>query len=118
MTGLEALRAADQGEDAGASVSVLVEVLVAGAGALVILAFVFASFMAIVPLLMAVIAIPTTFLLVWPLAEVTEVSIAVQFLVALTGLGIAIDYALLVVMRWREEHRRGKAATRPPFGTR
>jgi RND superfamily putative drug exporter len=107
VTGLEALRAEVAGEDAGASVSVLVEVLVAGAGALVILAFVFASFMAIVPLLMAVIAIPTTFLLVWPLAEVTEVSIAVQFLVALTGLGIAIDYALLVVMRWREEHHRG-----------
>jgi putative drug exporter of the RND superfamily len=107
VTGLEALRAEAAGEEAGASVSVLVEVAVAGAGALVILAFVFASFMAIVPLLMAVIAIPTTFLLIWPLAEVTEVSIAVQFLVALTGLGIAIDYALLVVMRWREEHQRG-----------
>jgi RND superfamily putative drug exporter len=110
VTGLDALRAADQGEDAGASVSVVVEVLVAGAGALVILAFVFASFMAIVPLLMAVIAIPTAFLLVWPLAEVTEVSIAVQFLIALTGLGIAIDYALLVVMRWREEHQRAGAS--------
>ena len=79
----------------------------AGAGALIVLAFVFASFMAIVPLLMAVIAIPTTFLLVWPLAEVTEVSIAAQFIIALLGLGIAIDYALLVVMRWREEHRQG-----------
>ncbi len=110
VTGLEALRAADQGEDAGASVSALVEVLVAGAGALVILAFVFASFMAIVPLLMAVIAIPTTFLLVWPLAEVTEVSTAVQFLIALVGLGIAIDYALLVVMRWREEYQRGEVS--------
>ena len=32
------------------------------------LAFVFASFMALVPLLMALVAIPTTFLLVWPLA--------------------------------------------------
>jgi RND superfamily putative drug exporter len=80
---------------------------VAGAGALVILAFVFASFMAIVPLLMAVIAIPTTFLLVWPLAEVTDVSIAAQFLIALLGLGLAIDYALLVVMRWREERQGG-----------
>ena len=107
VTGLDALRAASQGESAGTSVSVLVEVLVAGVGALVILAFVFASFMAVVPLLMAVIAIPTTFLLVWPLAAVTDVSIAVQFLVALVGLGIAIDYALLVVMRWREEHRGG-----------
>jgi RND superfamily putative drug exporter len=107
VTGFEALRAEAAGEDAGASVSVLVEVLAAGAGALVILAFVFASFMAIVPLLMAAIAIPTTFLLVWPLAEVTDVSIAAQFLIALLGLGIAIDYALLVVMRWREEHRQG-----------
>jgi RND superfamily putative drug exporter len=106
-TGFEALRAEAAGEDAGGSVSVVVEVLVAGAGALVILAFVFASFMAIVPLLMAMIAIPTTFLLVWPLAEVTDVSIAAQFLIALLGLGIAIDYALLIVMRWREEHQQG-----------
>jgi RND superfamily putative drug exporter len=105
VTGFEALRADAAGEEAGESVSALFEVLVAGAGALVILAFVFASFMAIVPLLMAAIAIPTTFLLVWPLAEVTDVSIAAQFLIALLGLGLAIDYALLVVMRWREEHR-------------
>jgi putative drug exporter of the RND superfamily len=107
VTGFEALRAEVAGEDAGASVTVLVEVLVAGVGALVILAFVFASLMAIVPLLMAAIAIPTTFLLVWPLAEVTDVSIAAQFIIALLGLGLAIDYALLVVMRWREEHRQG-----------
>ena len=61
--------------------------------------------MAIVPLLMALVAIPTTFLLVWPLASVTDVSVIVQFLVALIGLGIAIDYALLVVVRWREERQ-------------
>jgi RND superfamily putative drug exporter len=106
VTGFEALRAEAAGEEAGGSVSVLVEVLVAGAGALVVLAFVFGSFMAIVPLLMAMIAIPTTFLLVWPVAEVTDVSIAAQFLIALLGLGIAIDYALLVVMRWREENEK------------
>ena len=45
------------------------------------------SFMALVPLLMALVAIPTTFLLVWPLASVTDVSVIVQFLVALVGLG-------------------------------
>jgi putative drug exporter of the RND superfamily len=105
VTGLDALRVESEG--GGEGVSVLIEVLVAGAGALLILALVFASFMAIVPLLMAVIAIPTTLLLVWPLAEVTEVSIAAQYVIALIGLGIAIDYALLVVMRWREERRRG-----------
>ncbi len=105
VTGLDALRA--EAGDAGTSVSVLAEVLVAGLGALVVLAFVFASLTALVPLLMAAVAIPTTFLLVWPLAEVTEVSIVLQLLVALIGLGIAIDYALLVVTRWREEHRQG-----------
>jgi RND superfamily putative drug exporter len=108
VTSLEALSAAPAGGDAdGPSVSVLVEVLVAGAGALVVLAFVFGSLMALVPLLMAAVAVPTTFLLVWPLAAATDVSIAVQFLVALVGLGIAIDYALLVVMRWREERGEG-----------
>jgi RND superfamily putative drug exporter len=109
ITGLEALRAAGAaGEGADdTSVSVLVEVLVAGAGALVVLLFVFGSAMAIVPLLMAAVAVPTTFLLVWPLAAVTDVSVVIQFLVALVGLGIAIDYALLVVMRWREERQEG-----------
>jgi putative drug exporter of the RND superfamily len=107
LTGLDALRvAAAEGDAEGTGVSVLIEVLLAGAGALVVLAFVFGSLMAIVPLLMAAVAIPTTFLLVWPLTGITDVSIVVQFLVALVGLGIAIDYALLVVMRWREERRR------------
>jgi RND superfamily putative drug exporter len=107
VTGLDALRA-DAGESEGANVSVLAEVLVAGVGALAVLAFVFGSFMAVLPLLMAAVAIPTTFLLVWPLAEITDVSIAVQFLVALIGLGVAIDYSLLVVMRWREECQRNE----------
>jgi RND superfamily putative drug exporter len=56
---------------------------------------------------MAAIAIPVTFLLTWPIAIATDVSIFVEFLIALVGLGIAIDYALLVVMRWREERQRG-----------
>jgi putative drug exporter of the RND superfamily len=106
VTGLEALRAEAAAGGGDTSVSALAEVLVAGAGALVVLAFAFGSLTALVPLLMAAVAIPTTFLLVWPLASVTDVSIAVQYLVALVGLGIAIDYALLVVMRWREERRR------------
>ena len=106
VTGLDALRAAGKGGDAGKSTGVLVETLAAALGALLILAFVFASFMAFVPLLMALVAIPTTFLLIWPLANVTDVSVIVQFLVALIGLGIAIDYALLVVVRWREERQR------------
>jgi RND superfamily putative drug exporter len=108
VTGLDALRAS-AGENEKGGAGVLIEVLLAGLGALLVLAFVFRSFMAFVPVLMAFVAIPTTFLLIWPVAAVTDVSMIVQFLVALIGLGIAIDYALLVVVRWREERQRGCA---------
>jgi RND superfamily putative drug exporter len=106
VTGLDALRAASaDGGDAGGA-SLAVEAAIAGGGALLVLAFVFASWMAVVPLLMAIVAIPTTFLLIWPLAAATDVSVIVKFLAALIGLAIAIDYALLVVVRWREERQR------------
>ena len=107
VTGLDALRAAaaDSGKSKGASMAV--EALIAGGGALLVLAFVFASWMAVVPILMALVAIPTTFLAVWPLASATHVSVIVKFLIGLVGLAIAIDYALLVVVRWREERQRG-----------
>ena len=72
------------------------------------LAFVFASFLAIVPLFMAIVSIMTTFLLLWGLTTFTDVSPIVQFLVALIGLGVAIDYALLIVVRWREELAHGR----------
>jgi RND superfamily putative drug exporter len=36
-----------------------------------------------------------------------EVSVIVQYLVALIGLGVAIDYSLLIVTRWREELAHG-----------
>jgi RND superfamily putative drug exporter len=104
VTGLDALRAVG-GDDEGVGTGVLLGTLVAALGALLVLAFVFRSFTAFVPLLIALVAIPTTFLLIWPLAAVTDVSVIVQFLVALIGLGIAIDYALLVVVRWREERQ-------------
>jgi RND superfamily putative drug exporter len=105
VTGLDALRATAGDSEAG-STGVLLETLVGALGALLVLTIVFRSFMAFVPLLMALVAIPTTFLLVWPLAELTDVNVIVQFLIALIGLGIAIDYALLVVVRWREERAR------------
>lgn len=105
VTGLDALRAGTVDEAKGASLAL--EALIAGGGALVVLALVFASWMAIVPLLMALVAIPVTFLAVWPLASATDVSVIVKILIALVGLAIAIDYALLVVVRWREERQRG-----------
>ena len=59
------------------------------------------------PLADAVAAILNTFTLVWILTYITNVSIIVQFLIALVGLGVAIDYALLMIFRFREELRHG-----------
>lgn len=87
--------------------SVLTEAMLGGFGSLAVLAFVFASFIALLPLLMAMIAIPTTFLLVDGLTRITSVSVIVEFLIALIGLGVAIDYSLLVVTRWREQRANG-----------
>ena len=60
------------------------------------------------PLLTAVASILNTFTLVWLLTYITDVSIIVQFLIALVGLGVAIDYALLIIFRFREELRHGE----------
>ncbi|HET6152853.1 MAG TPA: MMPL family transporter, partial [Marmoricola sp.] len=87
---------------------VLVETLIGAAGALAVLAFVFASMLAFLPLVIALVSIMTTFLLLLPLTEVTDVSFIVQFLVGLIGLGVAIDYSLILVTRWREERDHGK----------
>jgi RND superfamily putative drug exporter len=87
--------------------SVLVETLFGAIGALAVLLFVFASFLAFVPLLIAAVSILTTFLLVLGLTYLTDVSFVVQFLIALIGLGVAIDYSLLLVSRWREERAHG-----------
>jgi len=46
--------------------------------------------------------------LVLALTYVAEVSFVVQFLVSLVGLGVAIDYSLLIVTRWREERDHGR----------
>ena len=87
---------------------VLAETLFGALGALAVLAFVFASLLAFLPLLMAAFAILTTLLIVLGLTYVGDISAIVQFLVALVGLGVAIDYALLVVTRWREERHHGR----------
>jgi RND superfamily putative drug exporter len=89
--------------------SILGETLIGGLGALIILLFVFGTLPAIgMPLLTAVASILNTFTLVWLLTYVTDVSIIVQFLIALVGLGVSIDYALLMIFRFREELRHGQ----------
>ncbi len=97
-----------QGESTGPSV--LFETLLGGVGALIILLFVFGTVPAIaMPLAMAAASILTTFACVLALTYVTDVSIIVQFLVALVGLGVSIDYALLMIFRFREELAQGES---------
>jgi len=106
VTGYDALMATSS-QDKNGGFGLVAEGLVGGLGALIVLAFVFGSFLALVPLITAFVSIMTSFLALWGLAELTPVSSIVEFLIALVGLGIAIDYSLLVVVRWREEHARG-----------
>jgi putative drug exporter of the RND superfamily len=103
VTGLDVL-ADDKG---GGGTGVLLEAVIGALGALAVLAFVFASLLAFVPLIVAICSIMTSFLLVWGMTAFTDISPIVSFLIGLIGLGVAIDYSLLIVVRWREERARG-----------
>jgi len=108
LTGHDPLEEAASGGSGGGP-SVLTEALIGGVGALVILLFVFGTLPAVLmPIAVAIAAILNTFTLVWGLTYLTNVSIIVQFLIALVGLGVAIDYALLMIFRFRDELREGE----------
>ena len=107
VTGHDPLEEASSHGSGGGNV--LVEAVIGGLGALVILFFVFGTLPAmLMPIAVAVASILNTFTLVWALTYVTNVSIIVQFLIALVGLGVAIDYALLMIFRFRDELREGE----------
>ncbi len=106
-SGLTSLDLLGNGGDSGGP-GVLVETLLGGLGALAVLAFVFASFLALVPLAIAAVSILSTFLVLLGLTYLTDISFVVQFLVSLIGLGVAIDYSLIIVSRWREERAHGR----------
>jgi RND superfamily putative drug exporter len=105
MTGLTQL---SESEESKGGPGVFLETVFGGLGALAVLAFVFASLLALVPLLIAAVAILATFLVILGLTYIADVSFIVQFLVSLVGLGVAIDYSLLIVTRWREERAHGR----------
>jgi RND superfamily putative drug exporter len=115
LTGLDELTAQAAESNAGGT-GVLVETLAGALGALLVLAIVFGSLLALVPLLIAAVSILATFLAILGLTTLTEINFLVQFLVALIGLGVAVDYSLLLVTRWREElaagHGREEAVRR------
>jgi RND superfamily putative drug exporter len=93
----------------GGGIGVLGEVIVGGIGALIVLVLVFGSFLAVLPLIIAAVSILATFLLIGAITTVADVSQLVEYLVSLIGLGVSIDYSLLVVTRWREERERGRS---------
>ncbi len=106
LTGRDALYESEGGDADGPSV--LIEALIGFLGATIILLFVFGTLPAVLmPILMAIVSILNTFTLIWALTYITSVSLIVQFLVALVGLGVAIDYALLMIFRFRDELRHG-----------
>jgi RND superfamily putative drug exporter len=104
FTGLDELASGGSSKGPG----VLVETLIGAAGALAVLAFVFGSLLALVPLVIAASSILTTLLVVLGVTTFANVSFIVLFLVSLVGLGVAIDYSLLIVTRWREEREHGR----------
>ncbi len=106
ITSYDMLAQGDSSESAAPSV--LFETLLGALGALAVLIFLFASFLALVPLLIAMVSILTTFTIVLLLTYVIDMSFIVQFLISLVGLGVAIDYSLLLVTRWREERDHGR----------
>jgi RND superfamily putative drug exporter len=105
VTGEDTLAAGDS--DSGGP-GVLGETLLGAGGALLVLIFVFGSFLSLLPLVVAAASILGTFILLLPITYLTDVSFIVEFLVALVGLGVAIDYSLLLVTRWREERDHGR----------
>ena len=106
-TGYQELSVGTSGDN-NTGPSLLAETLLGAAGALLVLVFVFASFLALLPLLIAMVSILSTFLCVLAVSYVMDVSFVVQFLIALVGLGVAVDYSLLLVNRWREERDHGR----------
>jgi uncharacterized membrane protein YdfJ with MMPL/SSD domain len=78
--------------------------------ALLILLAVFGSVVgAGLPIVIALLALPSTYATIRLLSGVTDMSIFVLNLAAMIGLALAIDYSLFMVSRFREELRRHPA---------
>ncbi len=92
--------------------SVMSEVIIGALGALLVLAWVFGSLLAVLPLITALISVLTMQIFIYGLTYTVPSSSPigpdVQYIVVLLGLGLSIDYSLLVVTRWREERSTGK----------
>ena len=106
------VQALEAGNTTSGKSSVLSELIVGALAALLVLAWVFGSFLALLPLITALISVLTMQLLIYALTYIlpssSPLNPEVQYIVALLGLGLSIDYSLLVVTRWREERACGR----------
>ena len=79
------------------------ELMIAVPIAVILLIVTFGTLSFLLPLVFAIFTIPTTLGLIWIVANYMELTTYITNLVSLIGLGIAIDYSLLMVYRYREE---------------
>ncbi len=84
------------------------ELMVAVPIALILLVWTFGTLAFLLPFAFAIVAIPTTLGIIWIFANAMELTTYLTNFVSLIGLGIAIDYSLLIVYRFREELRSGR----------
>ena len=71
--------------------------------AVIVLLIVFRTFVAmLIPILVAIVALMTAFLLLFILAGQTDINTVTPLLVSMIGLGVGIDYSLFIVTRFRQ----------------
>jgi uncharacterized membrane protein YdfJ with MMPL/SSD domain len=71
--------------------------------ALIVLLVVFRTFVATtIPILLALTALATAFILLFILAGLTDINTITPLLVSMIGLGVGIDYSLFIVTRFRQ----------------
>jgi RND superfamily putative drug exporter len=71
--------------------------------ALIVLLVVFRTFVAAaMPILLAITAVATAFILLFILAGFTDINTVTPLLVSMIGLGVGIDYSLFIVTRFRQ----------------
>ena len=79
---------------------------------LILLLFVFRGVVAaLTPLLVGVLAVLGAFICVRLLAQVTDVSVFAINIITMLGLGMAVDYSLFIVSRFREELAAGQSTS-------
>src|SRR5215210_9054338 len=71
--------------------------------AIIVLLVVFRTFVAMfIPIMLAIVALASAFLLLFILAGLTDINTITPILVSMIGLGVGIDYSLFIVTRFRQ----------------